>query len=190
MTNKARAGAGTDRELGRRVATLRKKARLTQAELSKRVGIARPYLAQIETGAVPSPDTAVRLARQVHGGAITEIEFALLALDHHEPVTARLLRQYVSFLLSLPLPARVPVDAPRGGPQAYYDAAYGIIRGSDLFEEVRGLSPQSQWELVAEVVARDWEAGVDLTRDQIQARIWNTLGGESEKHGAYVRHAG
>jgi transcriptional regulator with XRE-family HTH domain len=187
MTMAAGSGGGT---LGDRVARLRRKAGLTQAELSKRVGIARPYLAQIEKGAMPSPETAVRLARHAGSGAITEIEFALLALDHHAPLCARLLRQYVSCLLSLPLPAQVPIDRVRGGPQSYYDAAWGIIRESSLHEEVRGLSPQSQWELVAAVVEGESPADDDSTREQIRARIWNALGVESEKHGAHVRHAG
>jgi transcriptional regulator with XRE-family HTH domain len=190
MTNSSATGIGTEPALGDRLARLRKEAGLTQAKLSKRVGIARPYLAQIEKGAIPSPDTAVRLARHAGGGAITEIEFALLALDHHQPLAARLVRQYVSCLLSLTPPPRLPIDRVRGGTQWTWDAAYGIIGQSSLFEEVRGLSPQSQWDLVAAVVERESSSEPDSTPEQIRARLWDALTRESGNHGAHVRHAG
>lgn len=179
--------SGPDGELGRRVAALRRKARLTQVELAKRLGIARPYLAQIERGTVPSPDMAVRIAREADGGTVAEIDFGLLALDHHAPLIAGLVRQYVSYLASYVLPAQVPTGRPDGGAQPAYDAAYNILRGSALFEEARGLSPRVQWEVVFRAVGR---TPSDLTRGEMQTRIWETLSELFLEHGAYVRHAG
>lgn len=95
------------RAIGRRIAFYRKKATLTQAVLSEKLGVTESYISQIERGSAKAP-----LSRLDQIANILSVDIALLVSDHASvsniPVNSEVFEiikdwptEQISFLIAL-----------------------------------------------------------------------------------------
>jgi transcriptional regulator with XRE-family HTH domain len=143
-------------EFGTTLRRLRKDARMTQAGLAAALGVSRVYIAQLEGGAVPGPDQAARIAALLGARAAERVRLVLLALDRHEPESARLLRWQLERLAEL------------------VHVTNEVFWLNEYWEEAR-LAPEGERrELLRAAVEEAWREGT-ADSGPMGAGAWNAL---------------